>query len=66
MKMCAAAAELEHSRGPGGLPRSRRSGLTGRKALVGEVVLVSADEYPPYNRPPLSKDFLRGERRPRL
>ena len=27
----------------------------------GEVVLVSADEYLPYNRPPLSKDFLRGE-----
>jgi 3-phenylpropionate/trans-cinnamate dioxygenase ferredoxin reductase subunit len=24
-------------------------------------VLVSADEYLPYNRPPLSKDFLRGE-----
>jgi 3-phenylpropionate/trans-cinnamate dioxygenase ferredoxin reductase component len=27
----------------------------------GEVVLVSGDEYLPYNRPPLSKDFLRGE-----
>jgi 3-phenylpropionate/trans-cinnamate dioxygenase ferredoxin reductase component len=27
----------------------------------GDVVLVSADEYLPYNRPPLSKDFLRGE-----
>jgi 3-phenylpropionate/trans-cinnamate dioxygenase ferredoxin reductase subunit len=27
----------------------------------GEVVLVSSDEYLPYNRPPLSKDFLRGE-----
>jgi 3-phenylpropionate/trans-cinnamate dioxygenase ferredoxin reductase component len=27
----------------------------------GEVVLVSADEHLPYNRPPLSKDFLRGE-----
>jgi 3-phenylpropionate/trans-cinnamate dioxygenase ferredoxin reductase component len=27
----------------------------------GEIVLVSADEHPPYNRPPLSKDFLRGE-----
>jgi NADPH-dependent 2,4-dienoyl-CoA reductase/sulfur reductase-like enzyme len=27
----------------------------------GEVVLLSGDEYLPYNRPPLSKDFLRGE-----
>src|SRR6202161_4715061 len=27
----------------------------------GEVVLVSDDEHLPYNRPPLSKDFLRGE-----
>jgi NADPH-dependent 2,4-dienoyl-CoA reductase/sulfur reductase-like enzyme len=27
----------------------------------GEVVLVSGDEHLPYNRPPLSKDFLRGE-----
>ena len=31
------------------------------KGADGEVVLVSADEYLPYNRPPLSKDFLRGE-----
>lgn len=27
----------------------------------GEIVLVSADEYLPYNRPPLPNDFLRGE-----
>lgn len=27
----------------------------------GSAVLVSEDEHPPYNRPPLSKDFLRGE-----
>jgi len=27
----------------------------------GDVVLVSGDEHLPYNRPPLSKDFLRGE-----
>jgi 3-phenylpropionate/trans-cinnamate dioxygenase ferredoxin reductase component len=36
--------------------RAYREGCAG-----GEVVLVSADEYLPYNRPPLSKDFLRGE-----
>lgn len=28
---------------------------------AGRVVLFSADDHPPYNRPPLSKDFLRGE-----
>ena len=27
----------------------------------GRVLLVSGDSAPPYNRPPLSKDFLRGE-----
>jgi NADPH-dependent 2,4-dienoyl-CoA reductase/sulfur reductase-like enzyme len=27
----------------------------------GDVVIVSGDEHLPYNRPPLSKDFLRGE-----
>ena len=27
----------------------------------GRVVIVSKDSRPPYNRPPLSKDFLRGE-----
>src|SRR6476619_3119050 len=27
----------------------------------GRVVIVSADAVPPYQRPPLSKDFLRGE-----
>ncbi len=27
----------------------------------GQLVLVSADEHLPYDRPPLSKDFLRGE-----
>jgi NADPH-dependent 2,4-dienoyl-CoA reductase/sulfur reductase-like enzyme len=27
----------------------------------GRVVIISADEVPPYQRPPLSKEFLRGE-----
>jgi 3-phenylpropionate/trans-cinnamate dioxygenase ferredoxin reductase subunit len=27
----------------------------------GRVLLLSADEHPPYQRPPLSKDYLRGE-----
>ncbi len=28
---------------------------------TGPVVMVSADDRPPYDRPPLSKDYLRGE-----
>src|SRR6476659_8831246 len=27
----------------------------------GRVILVTSDAVPPYQRPPLSKDFLRGE-----
>jgi 3-phenylpropionate/trans-cinnamate dioxygenase ferredoxin reductase subunit len=27
----------------------------------GQVVLVGAEHHPPYERPPLSKDYLRGE-----
>jgi NTE family protein len=30
----------------------------------GSVLLVSADRYPPYHRPPLSKRLLRGEQEP--
>ena len=44
--------------GPAGLEAARAYREAGAD---GEVVLVSADEYLPYSRPPLSKDFLRGE-----
>ncbi|HTW97328.1 MAG TPA: FAD/NAD(P)-binding oxidoreductase [Acidimicrobiales bacterium] len=44
--------------GPAGLEAARAYRKAGGE---GEVVLVSADEHLPYNRPPLSKDFLRGE-----
>ncbi len=44
-------------------------GATGHAALAayrrsgghGSVLMISEDDRPPYNRPPLSKDFLRGE-----
>ena len=46
----------------GGGPAALEAARSYREAGAdGEVVLVSADEYLPYNRPPLSKDFLRGE-----
>jgi 3-phenylpropionate/trans-cinnamate dioxygenase ferredoxin reductase subunit len=28
----------------------------------GEIVLIGAEQYPPYERPPLSKEYLRGEK----
>lgn len=31
------------------------------EGYAGEIFLVSAEEYPPYQRPPLSKAFLKGE-----
>jgi 3-phenylpropionate/trans-cinnamate dioxygenase ferredoxin reductase component len=46
----------------GGGPAALEAARSYREAGTdGEVVLVSGDEYLPYNRPPLSKDFLRGE-----
>ena len=45
-------------RGPAALEAARAYREAGAD---GGVVLVSADEHLPYNRPPLSKDFLRGE-----
>jgi 3-phenylpropionate/trans-cinnamate dioxygenase ferredoxin reductase subunit len=44
--------------GPAGLEAARAY----RKLdSEGQIVMISADDHPPYNRPPLSKDFLRGE-----
>src|SRR5687768_5846843 len=45
------------------------AGMAGAKAALtlredgfdGSVVLVGAEAHPPYERPPLSKDYLRGE-----
>ena len=46
----------------GGGPAALEAARAYREAGAdGEVVLVSGDEHLPYNRPPLSKDFLRGE-----
>ena len=46
----------------GGGPAALEAARAYREAGAGgQVVLVSADEHLPYDRPPLSKDFLRGE-----
>lgn len=43
--------------GPGGLAAARGYREAGGNA---DVLLVSADDYAPYNRPPLTKDYLQG------
>ena len=44
--------------GPAGLAAARAYRDAGG---LGRVEILSAEPYPPYNRPPLTKDFLRGE-----
>ena len=44
--------------GPAGLAAARAYRDSGG---AGRVTLLSADEHPPYARPPLTKDYLRGE-----
>lgn len=44
--------------GPAGLATARAYRETGGEARVS---LLTAEPYPPYNRPPLTKEYLRGE-----
>ncbi|MCA1716280.1 MAG: FAD-dependent oxidoreductase [Actinobacteria bacterium] len=44
--------------GPGGFSTARAYRQTGGR---GQVILISAESYPPYNRPPLTKEYLRDE-----
>ena len=44
--------------GPAGLATARAYRDAGG---LGRVVILTTEPYPPYNRPPLTKDFLRGE-----
>lgn len=46
----------------GGGPAGHSASMAYREAGgTGPVRLLSADRHPPYNRPPLTKDYLRGE-----
>jgi NADPH-dependent 2,4-dienoyl-CoA reductase/sulfur reductase-like enzyme len=45
----------------GGLAAARVATAFRRAGGAGPVTILSADTAPPYNRPPLSKGFLRGE-----
>ncbi|CAA9427307.1 MAG: Ferredoxin reductase [uncultured Rubrobacteraceae bacterium] len=44
--------------GPGGLSTARAYREAGGR---GRVILLTAESYPPYRRPPLTKEYLRGE-----
>ena len=44
--------------GPGGVSTARAYRQAGGR---GQVVLITAESYPPYRRPPLTKEYLRGE-----
>jgi NADPH-dependent 2,4-dienoyl-CoA reductase/sulfur reductase-like enzyme len=44
--------------GPGGLSAARAYRETGGR---GEVTILTTEPYPPYRRPPLTKEYLRGE-----
>lgn len=44
--------------GPGGLSTARAYREAGGR---GQVILLTAESYPPYERPPLTKEYLRGD-----
>jgi NADPH-dependent 2,4-dienoyl-CoA reductase/sulfur reductase-like enzyme len=46
----------------GGLATARLVSTLRRKKFTGPVTVVSAEDAPPYDRPPLSKDVLTGKR----
>ena len=46
----------------GGLAAARTVSALRRKKLTGPIELITAEEHHPYDRPPLSKDVLRGDR----
>ena len=57
--------DLEHGRvvvGGGGLAASRLCAVLRRKKFRGTITVLSAEDVAPYDRPPLSKQVLAGER----
>jgi 3-phenylpropionate/trans-cinnamate dioxygenase ferredoxin reductase subunit len=45
----------------GGLAGGSAASTLRQEGFDGRIVVVGAEEHPPYERPPLSKEFLRGE-----
>jgi 3-phenylpropionate/trans-cinnamate dioxygenase ferredoxin reductase subunit len=45
----------------GGLAGGSAASTLRQEGFDGRIVLIAAEEHPPYERPPLSKEFLRGE-----
>lgn len=46
------------------LTGSSAAGALRREGFDGRIVLIGAEPHPPYERPPLSKEYLRGEKPP--
>ena len=46
----------------GGLATTRLCAVLRRKKFQGSITVVSAEDVPPYDRPPLSKEVLAGKR----
>jgi 3-phenylpropionate/trans-cinnamate dioxygenase ferredoxin reductase subunit len=45
----------------GGLAGGSAASTLRQEGFDGRIVLIGAEDHPPYERPPLSKEFLRGE-----
>src|SRR2546422_11226818 len=45
----------------GGMAGGSAASTLREESFDGRIVLIGAEEHPPYERPPLSKEFLRGE-----
>jgi 3-phenylpropionate/trans-cinnamate dioxygenase ferredoxin reductase component len=53
--------EVDHLLIGGGIASAQCAAELRRKGAEGSILLVGREPDPPYDRPPLSKDFLRGE-----
>jgi 3-phenylpropionate/trans-cinnamate dioxygenase ferredoxin reductase component len=56
-----AARRVEHLLVGGGLASAQCAVELRRRGAEGEILLVGREPHPPYERPPLSKEYLRGE-----
>ena len=56
-----AEREIDHLLIGGGIASAHCATELRRKGAEGSILLVGREPEPPYDRPPLSKDYLRGE-----
>jgi 3-phenylpropionate/trans-cinnamate dioxygenase ferredoxin reductase subunit len=56
-----ARREVEYLIGGGGMAGAHCAAELRKRGADGDVVLVGREPHPPYERPPLSKEYMRGE-----